>query len=102
MDYFIISLEPLLFTEIRSVYEQCLPQYITENPVAVVRFPLNTSTLFFVRSVWSRSLWKDIPFLWIVQKLAMVIFNSLWKILTDVNPITSMFVYTTYIYISNV
>lgn len=25
MDYFIISLEPLLFTEIRSVYEQFLP-----------------------------------------------------------------------------
>lgn len=29
----------------------------------------------------------------------MVIFNSLWKILTGVNPITSMFVYTTYIYV---
>lgn len=52
MDYFIISLEPLLFTEIRSVCEQCLPQYITENPGAVVRFPLNTRTLFFVSSVW--------------------------------------------------
>lgn len=28
----------------------------------------------------------------------MVIFNSLWKVLTGANPVTSMFVYTAYVY----
>lgn len=99
MDYFIISLEPLLFTEIRSVYEQCLPQYITENPVALVRFPLNTRTLFFCEiSVVMKSL-KGRSFSLDCEKAGYGHFNSLWMILTGFNLITNMFVYVTYTYV---